>query len=115
MLAIGLNSGEFLVINANTLKLVVRKRDRGKSILDIRFSPCGSMLAVGSDENCVDLYDVMGTHSGQSYNKLGYCKDLKQLQSFMQVDFSADSKFLRVLFTMTKPLQSKFTYTLSLS
>lgn len=37
LLAIGLKTGEFLVINANSLKLVVRKRDRGNLIHAIKY------------------------------------------------------------------------------
>jgi hypothetical protein len=35
-LAIGLKNGEFLLLNASNLKLISKKRDRNKSIADIR-------------------------------------------------------------------------------
>ena len=72
-------------------------------------------MAVGSDENCVDFYDVSGTQSGgQAYNKLGYCKELKQpVEGFMQLDFSADSLTLRVskttnIFTNQQNIQTMY-------
>ncbi|KAM7408259.1 hypothetical protein PAMA_002117 [Pampus argenteus] len=58
MLAVGMKNGEFLLLLANSLKMWAKKRDRSHAIQDIRFSPDRRLLAVGSEENTVDLYDV---------------------------------------------------------
>lgn len=87
MLAIGLKTGEFLVINANTLKLIIRKRDRNTPVTDIKFSPDGKLLAVGTEEKCVDFYDTQ-------WNKAGYCKGIPG--AVIQMDFSVDSQHVRV-------------------
>ncbi|XP_064621338.1 echinoderm microtubule-associated protein-like 6 [Lineus longissimus] len=90
-LAIGLKNGEFLLLNANNLKLISKKRDRNKSIADIRFSPNNKYLAVGSEDQCVDFYDIS---QGPPLNRVGYCKGIPSFVIMM--DFSADSQFIRV-------------------
>ncbi|KAG7218512.1 hypothetical protein INR49_020334 [Caranx melampygus] len=60
MLAVGMKNGEFLLLLANSLKMWAKKRDRSAAIQDIRFSPDRQLLAVGSVENTVDVYDVSG-------------------------------------------------------
>lgn len=57
-----------------------------------RFSPDRRLLAVGSVENTVDVYDVSG---GPSLNRLVYCSDIPAF--ILQLDFSADSSYIQVL------------------
>ncbi|XP_074647902.1 echinoderm microtubule-associated protein-like 6 [Tubulanus polymorphus] len=90
-LAAGLKNGEFLLLNATNLKLIAKKRDRNKAINDVRFSPDSKLLAVGSEENCVDFYDIS---QGPPLNRVGYCKGIPSF--VIQMDFSADGKFIRV-------------------
>ncbi|XP_047191015.1 echinoderm microtubule-associated protein-like 6 isoform X1 [Scophthalmus maximus] len=91
MLAVGMMNGEFLLLLANSLKMWAKKRDRSAAIQDIRFSPDRQLLAVGSVDSTVDVYDVSG---GPSLNRLVYCSDV---QAFvLQLDFSADSCFIQV-------------------
>lgn len=56
-----------------------------------RFSPDKKHLAVGSEENCVDFYDLT---SGPALNRSGYCKGIPSF--VIQMDFSADSRYIRV-------------------
>lgn len=56
-----------------------------------RFSPDRRLLAVGSAETTVDVYDVGG---GPSLNRLVYCSDVPAF--VLQLDFSADSRHIQV-------------------
>lgn len=56
-----------------------------------RFSPDNRLLAVGSVEGAVDFYDLT---LGPALNRIGYCKDIPGF--VIQLDFSADSKFIAV-------------------
>ncbi|XP_039593751.1 echinoderm microtubule-associated protein-like 6 isoform X2 [Polypterus senegalus] len=91
MIAIGMKNGEFIILLVNSLKVWGKKRDRSAAVQDIRFSPDNKFLAVGSVENTVDFYDLS---LGPSLNRIGYCKDIPSF--VIQMDFSADSKFIEV-------------------
>ena len=56
-----------------------------------RFSPNCKLLAVGSEDCCVDLYDL--SH-GPALARTSYCKGIPSF--VIQMDFSADGQYLRV-------------------
>ncbi|XP_012868821.1 PREDICTED: echinoderm microtubule-associated protein-like 5 [Dipodomys ordii] len=91
MVAIGMKNGEFIILLVTSLKIWGKKRDRRCTIHDIRFSPDSQYLAVGSSDNSVDFYDLT---LGPTLNRVGYCKDIPSF--VIQMDFSADSRFLQV-------------------
>ncbi|XP_013768907.1 echinoderm microtubule-associated protein-like 6 [Pundamilia nyererei] len=91
MLAVGMKNGEFLLLLSNSLKMWAKKRDRSATVQDIRFSPDRRLLAVGSVENTVDVYDVS---AGPTLNRLVYCSDIPAF--VLQLDFSADSCYVQV-------------------
>ncbi|XP_028844275.1 echinoderm microtubule-associated protein-like 6 isoform X1 [Denticeps clupeoides] len=91
MVAVGMKNGEFVILLTNSLKMWGKKRDRSSAIQDIRFSPDRRLLAVGSAESTVDFYDLT---QGPALNRVGYCKDIPSF--VIQMDFSADSRFLEV-------------------
>ncbi|XP_041958628.1 echinoderm microtubule-associated protein-like 6 [Alosa sapidissima] len=97
MVAIGMENGEFIMLLVNSLTVWGKKRDRSIAIQDIRFSPDSRLLAVGSVESAVDFYDLT---LGPSLNRIGYCKDIPGF--VIQLDFSADSKFIGVSTGMYK-------------
>lgn len=90
LLACGLKNGGFLLITTETFTIVGQKRDRGRSINDIRFSPNSNKLAVASEDGYVDIYDV--TERLEDVRKTTFCT----LQSPIYIlDFSADSHYIR--------------------
>ncbi|XP_045150033.1 echinoderm microtubule-associated protein-like 6 [Echinops telfairi] len=91
MVAIGMKNGEFVILLVNSLKVWGKKRDRRSAIQDIRISPDNRLVAAGSSEHTVDLYDLT---QGTSLNRIGYCKDIPSF--VIQMDFSADSKYIQV-------------------
>lgn len=91
LIAVGLKNGEFLILTTDGLKLWGRKRDRSGAINDIRFSPDGKYLAVGSESKCVDFYDLS---SGSSLSRAGFCKGIPSF--VIQMDFSANGQYIKV-------------------
>ncbi|PNI66240.1 EML6 isoform 4 [Pan troglodytes] len=89
---------------------VVHIKDRKEVIHEMKFSPDGSYLAVGSNDGPVDVYAV-----AQRYKKIGECS--KSLSFITHIDWSLDSKYLqtndgageRLFYRMPsgKPLTSK--------
>lgn len=67
---------------------VVHIKDRKEVIHEMKFSPDGCYLAVGSNDGQVDIYAV-----AQRYKKTGECS--KSSSFITHIDWSLDSKFLQ--------------------
>lgn len=67
---------------------MVHIKDRKEVIHEMKFSPDGSYLAVGSNDGPVDIYAV-----AQRYKKIGECN--KSSSFITHIDWSVDSKFLQ--------------------
>lgn len=53
-----------------------------------RFSPDGSLIVVGSDDACVDIYTTHGL------SRVGYCRGIPSFVT--HIDWSQDGKYLQV-------------------
>ncbi|KAL0170590.1 hypothetical protein M9458_035186, partial [Cirrhinus mrigala] len=67
---------------------VVHIKDRKEAIHELKYSPDGAHLAVGSNDNSVDIYGVV-----QRYKKVGECVGSSSFITHM--DWSTDSKYLQ--------------------
>lgn len=92
LVAVGLHNGEFLLLSFVDFNIVAQKRDRSKTLQVVRFSPDGHLLAVGSDDACVDIYDISTLEKGP--NRVGSCKGIPSYVT--HIDWSTDSKYLQV-------------------
>lgn len=68
---------------------VVHIKDRKEAIHELKYSPDGAHLAVGSNDNSVDIYGVV-----QRYKKVGECSGSTSFITHM--DWSTDSKYLQI-------------------
>lgn len=67
---------------------MVHIKDRKEAIHELKYSPDGAHLAVGSNDNSVDVYSVV-----QRYKKVGECIGSSSFITHM--DWSTDSKVLQ--------------------
>ncbi len=67
---------------------MVHIKDRKEAIHELKYSPDGAHLAVGSNDNSVDIYGVV-----QRYKKVGECVGSSSFITHM--DWSTDSKYLQ--------------------
>lgn len=67
---------------------VVHIKDRKEAIHELKYSPDGNFLAVGSNDSSVDIYGVI-----QRYKKVGECVGSSSFITHM--DWSLDSKYLQ--------------------
>ena len=80
--------GQFVVLNASTLAVVHTGHNAKEWIQDVKFSPDGATLAVGSHDNKIYLYDVAGGFALKA--------TCGAHNSFItHFDFTADSKFIQ--------------------
>ena len=82
------NEGSFRIFNEADLTLLHETRDSKQFISEIRFSPDGKTLAVGSHDNSVYLYNVL-----QHFKRKA--KFNKHNSYITHLDFTSDSKFLQ--------------------
>ncbi|KAG7492916.1 hypothetical protein MATL_G00019970 [Megalops atlanticus] len=87
-MSLGMKDGSFTVLRVRDMTEVVHVKDRKEVIHEMKFSPDGSFLAVGSNDGLVDIYAV-----AQRYKKVGECN--KSSSFITHLDWSVDGRFLQ--------------------
>lgn len=71
ILAVGCTSGRWLVFDSQTRELLGQYADGTEPISVITYSPDGTMLAIGSRDNHIYIYEV--TEDSRRYGRIGKC------------------------------------------
>ena len=85
--AVGFRDGSVRIYNSKW-QIVEVKHKRKECISELKFSPDGKLLAVGSHDNFIDIYEVSDTWKLRSV--------LRAHSSYItHIDWSLDSKYIR--------------------
>jgi microtubule-associated protein-like 6 len=90
-IAAGLVNGGLLVVHSSSLLRIVERKDRAEAIQQLKYSPNGEYLAVGSRDNYIDIYKVSTEYHG--WKRIGVCSGHSSY--ITHIDFSCDSSMLQ--------------------
>lgn len=71
MVVVGFVSGRWQALDAVTREIVSTHLDGSEPIQTVKFSPNGEMLALGSRDNTIYIYQV--SESGTKFSRVGRC------------------------------------------
>uniref|UniRef100_A0A8C7INE3 EMAP like 2 n=1 Tax=Oncorhynchus kisutch TaxID=8019 RepID=A0A8C7INE3_ONCKI len=80
----------WLVLDTDTQDLVYMHTDGNEIISNVKYSPDGNFLAVGSHDNFVYIYAV--TENGKKYSRVGKCTGHSSFVTHL--DWSVDSQYI---------------------
>ncbi|KAM9466957.1 echinoderm microtubule-associated protein-like 1 isoform 2-T2 [Clarias gariepinus] len=90
IVAIGTQTGRWLVLDTETKDLVTVHTDGNEQLSVMRFSPDGNFLAIGSHDNYIYIYAV--AENGKKYSRVGKCSGHSSF--ITHLDWSTDSQYL---------------------
>ncbi|KAG7255229.1 hypothetical protein CRUP_011404 [Coryphaenoides rupestris] len=90
VVAVGTMTGRWLVLDTDTRDLVSMHTDGNEIISNVKYSPDGNYLAVGSHDNFVYIYAV--TENGRKYSRAGKCSGHSSFVTHL--DWSQDSRYM---------------------
>ncbi|KAK2831436.1 hypothetical protein Q7C36_016522 [Tachysurus vachellii] len=88
--AVGTMTGRWLVLDTETRDLISMHTDGNEIISNVRYSPDGAYLAVGSHDNFVYIYAV--TENGRKYSRLSKCTGHSSFVTHL--DWSTNSQYI---------------------
>ncbi|XP_027003729.1 echinoderm microtubule-associated protein-like 2 isoform X2 [Tachysurus fulvidraco] len=88
--AVGTMTGRWLVLDTETRDLISMHTDGNEIISNIRYSPDGAYLAVGSHDNFIYIYAV--TENGRKYSRLSKCTGHSSFVTHL--DWSTNSQYI---------------------
>lgn len=90
VVAIGTHSGKWYLLDAESTDLVGIHTDGNEQLSVMRYSTDGSLLAVGSHDNFIYLYNV--SEKGRKYSRYGKCSGHSSY--ITHLDWSPDNNFI---------------------
>lgn len=88
---VGCINGKWLVFDVQSRQLLARHTDGNDPIQVIRFSPDGSLLAIGSRDSLIYIYQV--SDDGTKYTRVGRC--VGHSSGIVHLDWAENSQMLR--------------------
>ncbi|XP_063993575.1 echinoderm microtubule-associated protein-like 2 isoform X4 [Diachasmimorpha longicaudata] len=99
VMVVGCVSGKWLVIDSESREFYTQHTDGSEALQVVRFSPDGTLLALGSRDNHIYIYQV--SEDARKYSRVGRCmpKRMRRIRghsSFItHLDWSVDGQYLR--------------------
>ncbi|XP_060032317.1 echinoderm microtubule-associated protein-like 3 isoform X3 [Erinaceus europaeus] len=90
VVAVGLNTGRWLVLDTETREIVSDITDGNEQLSVVRYSPDGLYLAIGSHDNMIYIYSVSG--DGAKSSRFGRC--VGHSSFITHLDWSKDGNFI---------------------
>ncbi|XP_044536094.1 echinoderm microtubule-associated protein-like 3 isoform X1 [Gracilinanus agilis] len=90
VVAVGLNTGRWLVLDTETREIVSDFTDGNEQLSVVRYSPDGMYLAIGSHDNTIYIYGV--SSDGAKCSRFGRC--LGHSSFITHLDWSKDGNFI---------------------
>ncbi|XP_062454807.1 echinoderm microtubule-associated protein-like 3 isoform X2 [Rhea pennata] len=90
VVAVGLQTGRWLVLDAETQRVLAAGSDGNEQLSVVRYSPDGEFLALGSHDNFIYIYGV--GERGRKYSRFGRCAGHSSF--ITHLDWSKDGHFI---------------------
>ncbi|XP_063084328.1 echinoderm microtubule-associated protein-like 3 isoform X2 [Cavia porcellus] len=90
VVAVGLNTGRWLVLDTETREIVSDVTDGNEQLSVVRYSPDGLYLAIGSHDNTIYIYSV--SSDGAKSSRFGRC--VGHSSFITHLDWSKDGNFI---------------------
>ncbi|XP_044895381.1 echinoderm microtubule-associated protein-like 3 isoform X3 [Felis catus] len=90
VVAVGLNTGRWLVLDTETREIVSDVTDGNEQLSVVRYSPDGLYLAIGSHDNMIYIYSV--SSEGAKSSRFGRC--VGHSSFITHLDWSKDGNFI---------------------
>jgi len=91
VVVVGTTTGKWVVLDVNTREVFGVHQDGSEPVSVVKFSPDGCMLALGSRDNAIYMYQVKENY--RKFNRLGRCMGHSGLVT--NLDWATDSQHIR--------------------